>query len=553
MSNIQWDSAQTEILQFPTAKTGSLVVEAVAGSGKTTVCKGLLERIPANKSAVYLAFNRDIVEDIQADLADQSNQFDIRCRLTVSTFHSLMTKAIFASIPGRRTKINDGGKSFLVFDQMAKGVDGLPKLDVPHNMRLAVKILAGVVRFNGYLYVDPTGIGGPRKFTKKEWRAMVDRYDVDNCLPDKDESTYDMLLSSTVLAVQYWERMAVQVIDFDDMLWWPLVNTAIRNSLPKFDWVFVDEAQDMNFCRRTLVKYLLRPGGRVVFVGDKNQAIYGFAGADYDSMDLAKAEYHCQPLPLHTSRRCPKAVVAVARTWVDHITAWEGAPEGAVQGPGHFELESLGLNPDTDMVICRVNKPLIGLFFRLMEMGIPSLVLGADIAKKLVQLIGKVRSSAEYTGPKKGSKSDTAGQFVPQLRRYRASEVESLMEAGRKTNAGVLDDLCGGLLIILAKAAKTDPMYSVERSIEAMFVGQDGKPLPQDGRLVLSSIHKSKGRESHRIIWLGENLYQPSKYATTPEDIQQERNLCYVAATRAKHTLVRLSMVRGQFDEDPAD
>ena len=60
--------------------------------------------------------------------------------------------------------------------------------------------------------------------------------------------------------------------------------------------------------------------------------------------------------------------------------------------------------------------------------------------------------------------------------------------------------------------------------------------------LTLSTIHKSKGREWERVYILGQNKYQPSKYAKKPWEVQAELNLMYVATTRSKNELVLIEV-----------
>jgi superfamily I DNA/RNA helicase len=60
------------------------------------------------------------------------------------------------------------------------------------------------------------------------------------------------------------------------------------------------------------------------------------------------------------------------------------------------------------------------------------------------------------------------------------------------------------------------------------------------GILVLSTIHKSKGREWNTVFWLDRAGTCPSKYARQAWQQEQEINLQYVAATRAKRSLVDL-------------
>ena len=58
--------------------------------------------------------------------------------------------------------------------------------------------------------------------------------------------------------------------------------------------------------------------------------------------------------------------------------------------------------------------------------------------------------------------------------------------------------------------------------------------------VVLSTIHKSKGLEADNVFILDVNLI-PSKYATTKDQLKQERNLLYVAITRAKNKLIYIN------------
>ena len=56
--------------------------------------------------------------------------------------------------------------------------------------------------------------------------------------------------------------------------------------------------------------------------------------------------------------------------------------------------------------------------------------------------------------------------------------------------------------------------------------------------LVLSTVHRSKGREWTRVYALGRSKYMPSPYAKKPWQIEQESNLEYVLITRAMSELI---------------
>src|SRR5690606_14131468 len=69
------------------------------------------------------------------------------------------------------------------------------------------------------------------------------------------------------------------IIDFTDMVTMPIYK---GYSAFQYDYVFIDECQDINKSQRTLMeKSIKEDGGRFVAVGDRRQAIYGFSGADH--------------------------------------------------------------------------------------------------------------------------------------------------------------------------------------------------------------------------------------------------------------------------------
>ena len=113
--------------------------------------------------------------------------------------------------------------------------------------------------------------------------------------------------------------------NFDDLLY-----LAVKDgiSLPKFDFIFVDEAQDTNAIQRALLRKIMKKTSRVVVVGDPAQAIYGFRGADSESMNLIAEEFDCKRLPLSISCRCA-GVLAHALSG-SACTDW---PEPATLGP----------------------------------------------------------------------------------------------------------------------------------------------------------------------------------------------------------------------------
>jgi superfamily I DNA/RNA helicase len=113
------------------------------------------------------------------------------------------------------------------------------------------------------------------------------------------------------------------------MIWLPIV---LRLPIEKYDWVFVDEAQDLNKSQLELVHNLVNETGRVCCVGDRHQSIYGFRGADVDAIPrLIRELNEVKVLPLTVSWRCPSSVVGLAQQLVPQFQAAPDAPEGTIE------------------------------------------------------------------------------------------------------------------------------------------------------------------------------------------------------------------------------
>ena len=148
----------------------------------------------------------------------------------------------------------------------------------------------------------------------------------------------------------------VSVVDFDDMIWLPRV---LELDVPRYDVVMSDEAQDLNVIQQYLA---LKAGDRHIVVGDKNQSIYGFRGADSESLKnmremLAKTARGVVDMPLTLTRRCPKLHVELANRIVPQIRAMDDAPMGKVTVMTKAAAVS-AMKPG-DMVLCRVNAELL--------------------------------------------------------------------------------------------------------------------------------------------------------------------------------------------------
>ena len=169
--------------------------------------------------------------------------------------------------------------------------------------------------------------------------------------------------------------------------------------------------------------------------------------------------------------------------------------------------------PATAAVLCRNTAPLMAFAFALFERDVSCHVVGKDIEVGLQQLVTKLSGNTMF-------------DFRTTLAHYEEAECAKLTRKGKREASANLSDKCEALRVISRSCQST---AQLQGKIKALFESGAG--------LTLSTIHKAKGLEWETVFLLDWNLL-PSPYAETPAQRQQERNLQYVAVTRAKLNLV---------------
>jgi DNA helicase II / ATP-dependent DNA helicase PcrA len=339
-----------------------------------------------------------------------------------------------------------------------------------------------------------------------------------------------------------------KTVDFNDQIWLPV---ALRLPVFKYDLLLVDEAQDLNRAQQALARMA---GKRLVLCGDDRQAIYGFAGADADSIprmtkELGTTERGVTVLPLTVTRRCGKKIVAEAQKIVPEFEAHEDNPEGeiltaryteeSVNPSGNYwlggdttERQTRRLPPEQtylpmvregDFVLCRVNAPLVSQCFLFLKMGVKANIQGRDIGKGLKSLIKRLNAKS-------------VKDLITKLDDWGSKEVakEQAKQFPSESRIIAIQDRVDCLCVF---CENEDSVDGVLRRIDNIFT--DNKQSPG---VRLSSIHKSKGLEARRVFLLRpKGAGCPHPMAKSQWEIQQEHNILYVALTRAIETLVMVS------------
>jgi superfamily I DNA/RNA helicase len=304
-------------------------------------------------------------------------------------------------------------------------------------------------------------------------------------------------------------------ICFDDMLFIP---AALGLALPLYDWVIVDEAQDMNLAQLKIARQACKPNGHIVVVGDDRQAIYGFRGADSDAVDRLKAELNAEELGLTTTYRCPKKVVELARALVPDFEHPEWAPDGEVDEIAVDEIIEHAVAGD--VILSRLNAPLVPLCLSFIRRGVGARIEGRDIGKLLAARAKKLKATS-------------VEDFLMRLTKWASRAASRVIARGQAVDARLqqIRDVEATLAALAEEAPSVQAIYD---RCEKMFadVAENGSAA----LIVLSTVHKAKGLEWRRVFVLNDTFFEI-------DGRREEANIKYVALTRS---MQRLTLVKGQ-------
>lgn len=470
-----WSPQQLAIYEAQSSTPHNLQIEAVAGSGKTTTLVELARR--AGGKTLILAFNKSI----QMEMAQRAFNSD------VFTLNGMGHRILMRHRPGAKL---EKWKSYSWLRQ---------------NMSPELYEACGkeVVRCVGIAKGLAFGINGPS--TVDRFLGLIDSYGMS--LPPEYVKPASQIAHKAFLALTSPDL--AQEFDFDDQLYVPILEGW---TFPAYDTVYVDEAQDLNPIQHLMLKALQGRGARIIAVGDRRQAIYGFRGALTNSMDVLRADFAMSEFPLSTTYRCDQAIVALAQEIVPQISARSNAGLGEVITADEYpEPQAYG---DGSLIICRNNAPIFDLALQFLKARLPCRVMSSflDEMEKFIEAF----------------KANDCATLVERLEAWFQKQKADCEERGAWGKLEGLTDRYEVVNAFAREYKRTSELLSAVRQLSTSTRG------PR-----ISTIHKAKGLESERVYLLRYDLL-PSPRATSDEARLQEENLRYVAITRAKSQLVIL-------------
>ena len=508
---IKYSKYQKDIFDYIEHGQGHLVVEAAAGSGKTFTLIKCLELIPNDKRILLTAFNKDIVNELKKKAKEFPN---VECK----TLHGLGMLMVMKNVD----EMSPVPEIFKYSSQFYSNPSAYTKINLfrlkKHDRKTYMDNVKKYVDFARYFLCQ----------TPKDLDEIEKAYEIETVADEKE----------VAMKLLEWGKTNLKTMDYTDMIWLPNVLNLKPIGL-QYDYIMVDECQDMNKAERELVLKCFKMGTRMVSVGDENQLIYQFSGSDKDSLNTLKNLPNTKCLPLSISYRCADSIVEYAQRIVPSIEKNDDHRVGNV-------LEDVPLEDvkDGDMVLCRTNAPLVDLYNRYLKLGKKSYIVGKDIGSNMKTII----ESMNMTEVKWGN-IEKDGLFIrlydDLFETRNKIMAESNVSKEDAINSRQFQDKLDMINAIGAMANGINSVDELLGKIDVVFP----KKVQKEG-IKLSTIHKSKGLECENVYIACKSL-MPSKNATTKWEKRQERNLMYVAYTRAKNKLGFLDEKEFNYNNQP--
>jgi DNA helicase-2/ATP-dependent DNA helicase PcrA len=546
------------------AEKGHCVVLAGPGSGKTktlttAMARVLVEDVIDPRGVACITYNNECAIELETRLA----------RLGVT--------------PGDRAFI--GTVHSFALSQVIGPYARCVPVGLPPNFRVATRpetTAAVEVAYRNAI----NGADNPHR--RWEFATEKRRRDVDRTRPEWRRRNPEL---AAFIEAYEAELRRQGLLDFDDM---PLLayrmikeNAWIREALrARFPVLFVDEYQDLGHALHELVLLLCFDGGiRLFAVGDADQSIYAFTGANPDLLESLTRRADVRTIKLRFNYRSGAKIIRASLGALGEERDYRGV-DGAPDGDLSFWPVQYGHDSQAQAVVDTIIPKLaeqgfelgqIAVLYRAAWLGdkVAAVLKAADIpfvrtdTNALVKRSSRLARFIEHcavwaTGGWRKADPPYARLLAQAIAlvfgRYASEREEQDLSAtlmaflnasigSTETTHAWLQRFSRDLItpwraiarnseqewdVCATMIANTDPAQNLDLPL-AHFAGR----IEGAGRVSLSTLHSAKGREFDAVIMYGVNASDiPSERdKRTPASLREARRLFYVGVTRPKKHL----------------
>lgn len=546
--------------------TGHCVVLAGPGSGKTKtltvkLARMLAEDVDGPRGVACITYNNECARELETRLAALGIQSGPR--VFIGTVHSFSLTQIV--IP---------------YEKPAG-------LNLPDNFKVASIRQQQAAMEHAYNRVID-GNDNPHK----SCRLKMDRYRRSILDRTSDEWHSQNPALANLVKTYEAELRRNELIDFDDM---PLLalralvnHEWVRKAvLAKFPVLAVDEYQDLGRALHSMVLELcFRTGIRLLAVGDADQSIYGFTGANPELLQQLSARQDVQTLSLPFNYRCGSQIVAASEYALGEDRGYQ-APDGAEEGTIHFHplTQSYGAHanhlftailPDVMNRVPELELGQVAILYQAAYIGDDianrAEAYGYDIVRtdgnalyprysrvmRWLELcaiwscggwrIGSPRYSRIVVDAMRffGDALITDDQKIS----FKKSLVKYLWE-NRNADESLYDWLQAIKAQLLNAPFDASIQLADEKDVVESFVAKLAPGGPAEGmtlgqfsgqgqgadQITLSTLHSAKGREFRVVFLFGMDQGRIPRFNAGAIELREARRLFYVGFTRAEEEL----------------
>lgn len=592
-------------IQAVKAIEGPLLILAGAGSGKTRVITFRIAHLIENNKIIpnkilAVTFTNKAAEEMKQRIHGLLSS-GRSSNPTISTFHSFCVRVLRRDI-----QVLGHGRDFTIYDQVdqiALIKACLKEMDLDEKLLLPRWTLSQISKAKNKGKI-------PETVYKEASDEKIERLAI----------AFDL----------YQKKLgAANALDFDDLLLKTVElltnHEDVRGRLnDQFGYVMVDEYQDTNQAQYKLIRLLTRSHHNVCVVGDEDQSIYSWRGADIQNILTFEKDYpETQVIKLEQNYRSTKTILDAAgavvannqarkgkRLWTDQgngalISLYEGPDAEAeslfviqqilihqrseryervavlyrtnfqsryfeeacrrfglkysvVGGFSFYERAEIkdllaylrvSLNPQDPVSLLRIiNTPPRGIGKATMDTlakksrnsglsiwdAIEHSIEEKTLSPRILRAITCFRTQIQQF---RQELEDKPLSVVINLILESTGYVQWLREEGTEEAQARLENLQE---LVNASRDSEDRGESLCEFLDHAALVSETDDYDEQARVTLMTIHSAKGLEFPLVCLVGleEGLFPHSRALVNPQDIEEERRLCYVAMTRAKKKLV---------------
>lgn len=585
-----------------TCPDGPLLVLAGAGSGKTRVLTTKLAYLVNEKGVnpyniLAITFTNKAAKEMKERAYNMLGSDAYR--MQISTFHSfglLLIRENYEKLGfDKNFTILDSDDSLTIVKKILKDMNLDPKAYNPRAIRNKISGAKNELMDSKYY----------SRFANNEYEEVV------------------------LEVFKRYERKVLKnnSLDFDDLLLLPIKlfkenNDILLKYQERFKYILVDEYQDTNEAQYILIKMLSSKYKNICVVGDLDQSIYGFRGANFRNILNFEKDYpNAKVIPLEENYRSTGNILNVANDIIKNNKQrkekklWTHNDSGNKiryhRAYDEKDEASFVMNEIKKLIVSGEDKSNIAILYRtnaqsrnmeeaLLRENIPYKVVGSfyfynrkeikDLISYLkliynsnddVSLMRIINVPKRQIGPKtierlaskaledgtsiyeaiSGGKELEFKNLIEYLKKQSedlsltelvelvlsASGIRHELESSKSIESEIRLENLEEFKSITRNFEENNGVVSLEEFLLEISLVSDVEEHKNNNDVVtLMTIHSAKGLEFDHVFIIGleEGLFPHSNCFDSPDEIEEERRLCYVAITRAKKTLTLVNAQR---------